>query len=267
MLVAKELEEARLLGHQSRETSWTDRMLFELKRLRDPQVVAVTSNERVTGADMDWWFVRRQSNVNFHLTIQAKILHYKQASPKLWHYEDLAHPVKAPGLQSRTLVRHARQMLRAETPVYPFYIFHNPEAVRPSAQFQWLPSGNGVTVLDGFVVASHIAHHIQTRALPIAAKRHVVLSPMMESLHYLLCSGLNDVPDPEVVKDRVEEHYRRIGRELELPYMVRRVKPALGKQLPSSIRSIVSRSGGDDRVRDDLPDDEVPRDTIVFISG
>ena len=266
MLVAKELEEARLLGHQYRETSWTDRMLFELKRLRDPRVVTVTSNERVTGADMDWWFVRRGSSVNFCLTIQTKILHYKQADARLWHYEDIAHPTNAPGLQSRILVRYARKMQRAGTPAYPYYFFYNPEAIGSSRSFNWLPSDGGITIIDGFVAASHIAQHIGAENFPITAKRHAALQPMMASLTDLLCRSFNGVPDPEEIADRVESLRNRVGRRMELPRTVRRVKPALGKQLPSHIREIVARSARSPGSDDSPLEEAVVRNTVVFIA-
>jgi len=266
MLVAKELEEARLLGHQSRETTWTDRMLFELKRLRDPRIITVASNEPVTGADMDWWFVRRGSGVNFCLNVQAKILHYRQAKAALWHYEDIAHPAKTPGLQSRALVRHARRMHRAGTPAYPYYLFYNPESAGSPSPFRWFPSNGGVTVIDGFLVASHIAQHIGPGSFPIAEKRHAALAPMMAPLHDLFCVGPADIPDPSDVARRIDElrnPFYSTGKVTRAP---KRLKPTVGEQLPPSIRGIVERSGRDLESVDGTFHDGVVRDTVVFIS-
>ena len=242
-------------------------MLFELKRLRDPRVIAVTSNEPVTGADMDWWFVRRGSGVNFCLNVQAKILHYRQANAALWHYEDIAHPAKSPGLQSRTLLRNARRMKRAGTPAYPYYIFYNPESAGSPSPFRWFPSNGGVTVVDGFLAASHIAQRINAGNFPIEAKRHTALAPMMTSLHDLLCVGPSDIPDPQDVAHRVEELRAHIDRRMERSRTVRRVRPTLGQELPPPIRGIVERSGRGLGPGDGTPDHAIGRDTVVFIAG
>ena len=109
-VVASELEQARSLGHQSRETSWTDRMLLELKKLRDPRILVQASKESKTGADMDWHFVRHDGQRYLHLTVQAKILHYtRPRTPD--RYDDLAYPNRS-GKQSRQLTSFAHRQTR-----------------------------------------------------------------------------------------------------------------------------------------------------------
>jgi hypothetical protein len=88
--VAYELEAAKRVRHQSRETSWTDRMLLELKKLQDPRIIVQSSNERVTSADMDWIFTNFDRRRHLWLTLQAKILHYtREHAPD--RDDELAH--------------------------------------------------------------------------------------------------------------------------------------------------------------------------------
>lgn len=262
MLVAHELEEARLVDHQSRETSWTDRMLLELKRLRDPRIIAVTANEKVTGGDMDWWFVRGKTG--FCMTIQAKILHYRQQASWLWHYEDLAHSARNPGSQSRTLTGHARNESRAGRSRYPYYLFYNPSAlllpqVNPHSRLL-----SGVTVIDGYVVAHHIARNLLAKSrFPIDAKRYTVLQPWMMTLHDLLCTPFDDVPGPEKMMETVNDAWHQIRAQDPSLRRGRRLLPALTPSLPREIIRIIERGG--DR---DFPDDGVvlERDTVIFLS-
>jgi hypothetical protein len=225
MLVARELEDARILKHQFRETTWTDRMLLEINRLRDPRLLAVKSHEILTGGDMDWWFVRADGSSSFRLTVQAKILHYAQNDPQLWHYEDLAHPRGNPGLQSRTLVGNARRENRAGRSCYPFYIFYNPGAVSPLPRRMTPPAFNGVSVLDGYATTAHIGANKTARTFPISAKRYDALSPMMFSLHELLCAGEGDIPWPEDMADRAAMLWDRLKLAEQIPNAARRTRP------------------------------------------
>lgn len=262
MLVGKDLEDARLLGHQSRETSWTDRMLLELKRLRDPRIIAVTSNEPTSGGDMDWWFVRRGSNVNFCMTLQAKILHYKQSDPLLWHYEDLAHPAKSPGQQSRTLVSYARRMQRQGEPRYPYYLFYNPDSAPPPEPRWCFPPHGAITAIDGFAVAGHIAQHVSGIGFPISQKRYVVLAPLMVTLPQLLCACADDLPDPEEMVSRVDAIWKYLDDAIRASGGGRRLKPRVRQALPNEIQRIVDSGGPLDS-----RDSPIARDTVIFISG
>lgn len=262
MLVARELEEARLLDHQSRETTWTDRMLLELKRMRDPRIIAVTSNEKLTGGDMDWWFVRGRTG--FCVTIQAKILHYLQQDSLLWHYKDLVHPASAPGLQSRTLVGYARSESRAGRPRYPYYLFYNPGAALSPPFYAHHNLLAGVTAIDGYAVAYHIARNLTAAPrYPIAAKRYTTLQPLMMTLHNMLCDPFNDVPSPESMMATVDDAWRWLRTDDLIPIKSRRLRPLAIQHLPPEITRLIAgaRHG-------DFPDDDqhLLRDTIVFVS-
>lgn len=255
--------EARLVDHQSRETSWTDRMLLELKRMRDPRIIAATSKEKLTGGDMDWWFVR--GTVGFCITIQAKILHYRQQDSLLWHYEDLAHPASAPGLQSRTLVGYARSESRAGRPRYPYYLFYNPSEALSRPVLGYPKSLSGVTLIDGYAVANHIARNLTSNArFPISAKRFTTLQPCMMTLHELLCVSRDDIPDPQVMISVVDNAWRQLRASDLIPKNARRMLPATMQSLPPEIMHIIERHS--DR---DFPDDDhgLARDTIIFLSG
>lgn len=262
MLVAHELEEARLLNHQSRETSWTDRMLLELKRMRDPRIIAVTSNEKVTGGDMDWWFVR--GSVGFCMTVQAKILHYQQSNSSLWHYEDIAHPVSNPGLQSRTLVGHARSESRAGRPRYPYYLLYNPAGALQAPHFWYPDLLAGVTVIDGYAAAGHIAHNITPgQRFPIAAKRYATLHPMMMTLHELLCAPFEEIPTPNTMVETVDAAWRSLHRREQIPTGARRRRPAVIEQLPREIVRLIDGAGTLEAADDG---GGLARDTVVFLS-
>jgi len=263
LLVGNELEEARLLGHQSRETTWTDRMLLELKKLRDPRILAFASNEKVTGGDMDWWFVNPVSNASFCLTVQAKILHYLQQNPDLWHYEEIAHPRDDPGRQSRMLVDHARDHCAAGLGYYPYYIFYNPSSA-PAIPLRTAWPGEAVTLVDGFVVADHISTHITASGFPIPAKRYSALVGGMVSLPEFLCSCVAGIPSPEEIVGRINDlrDEFRFGDETDVdpdPFQAR-----VSHALPSAIRHMVERRT---RYIDHAEDIVVPRDTVVFVSG
>lgn len=261
-LVAHELEEARILDHQSRETSWTDRMLLELKRLRDPRVIAVTSNEKVTGGDMDWWFVR--GGFGFCLTVQAKILHYRQHNSALWHYEDIAHPAANPGLQSRTLTSHARRETGAGRPRYPYYIFYNPGGALPPPHPWFHKSLHGVTAMDGYAVANYIARNLSPgHGLPISAKRYTALQPMMMPLHQLLCRPFADIPGPDEMIDVIERAWADLREGDSFPGRVNRRRPASVEGLPREIRRLIDLEGRADGLDDGAG---LARDTVVFLS-
>lgn len=262
MLVARELEEARLVDHQSRETSWTDRMLLELKRMRDPRIIAATSKETLTGGDMDWWFVR--GTVGFCMTIQAKILHYRQKDSLLWHYEDLAHPALQPGFQSRTLVGHARSESRAGRPRYPYYLFYNPSEALSTPVRGYPKFLAGVTLIDGYVVASHIARNLTSSSrFPISAKRFTTLQPCMMTLHELLCAPWDDIPSPQSMIATVDNAWRQLRAGDLIPNTARRLRPTAVQSLPPEIMRVIER-GGDRDFRDD--DRGLARDTVVFLS-
>jgi hypothetical protein len=263
LLVGTELEEARLLDHQSRETTWTDRMLLELKKLRDPRILALSSNEKATGGDMDWWFVNPASNASFCLTVQAKILHYLQRNPDLWHYEEIAHPRDDPGRQSRTLVQYARDQCGAGFGYYPYYIFYNPSSA-PAIPSRTAWPGEAVTLVDGFVVADHISTHITASGLPIPAKRYSALVDRMVSLPEFLCSCVTGIPSPEEIVERINDlrDEIRFGDEADVepdPFRAR-----VSDALPFPISRMVERRT---RYTDHAEDIIVLRDTVVFVSG
>ena len=261
LLVGVELEEARQLDHQSRETSWTDRMLLELKRLRDSRIVAVTSNEKTTGGDMDWWFVNRKVGANFCLTVQAKILHYSRKDPLLWLYEELAHPAHKPGKQSQTLVSHTWRMRRKGMSNYPYYIFYNPAGAN-SLLSSCMPSGPGVTAIDGFAVAAHIRQHVALGGFPVQQKRLSTIGPMMVGLPDLLCFQPNKIPTPEEVANRVDDIWRKGLLSGAWPAATRRRRPVVESELPQAIGRLIETREGTLDPAEGL----VERDTVVFVT-
>jgi hypothetical protein len=264
-VVASELEQAKSLYHQSRETSWTDRMLLELKKLRDPRIVVQGSNERLTGADMDWHFVRRDGQRHIHLAVQAKILHYtKPRTPD--RYDDLAYP-KRSGKQSRQLVNYARKRLREGIATYPLYLFYN-----PASATNWpLLTSPGITLASGF----RIAHHLTTsfrmsrdRKVALEATEFETIEPLMFLLSDIFCCEITDVPDPDNVAfalGNIEDEMHAIT--INGP---RVPTPGASELVPQDIKFIV------DRLRDDVSasmefegGDGLPlkRPRVIFVSG
>lgn len=263
--VAAELEQARLLLHQSRETSWTDRMLLELRKLRDPRIVVQNSNERVTGADMDWHFVRYDGRRHLHLAVQAKILHYTAVRTP-HRYGELAHP-KRTGRQSRQLTNYARRQLKAGGNTFPMYLFYNPASVARWHRF----CSPGVTLASAYRIKHHLdsARKSSTdNKVPLPALEFGAVAPLMFCLHRIFCGPVGPVPDPDEVAGALSAIEAGIaGRTKRGP---RPPRPRAGEHLPEDIRHIVSRMrdgvagtslfDGDDFKRPDRP-------RVIFLGG
>lgn len=264
-LVGHELEVGRREGHQWRETSWTDRMLLELRKLRDPRIITKVSNEVVTGADMDWWFVRADGSRHICLTIQAKILHYGTANQALWAYPELRHPHGSHGRQSRVLTATAMRQTKLGVATYPLYLFYNPASARPVPSLFW-PLPCGAMLADGYWVASHLDAHRTGGVIPRSATQLSSVGPLMFGLPQLLCRPSNDIPDPDEVVAaltlRVEALKSRATDKRRAP----RRRPEAGDGVPAYIASLIdrARSGQPDRKESDA--DGPSHNTIVFVS-
>jgi hypothetical protein len=259
--VGKELAEGRQLCHQYRETTWTDRCLIELKKLRDRRIIVKASNERFTAADMDWWFVNRQTGTSFCLRLQAKILHYRAKDPALWDYNELTHPRQNPGKQSRTLIASATSA-GSQGYIYPYYLFYNPNA----GGHKSLHTG-GITVMDGFAVSDHIAKYLKTKnsaspkGISNPEKHFKVLAPSMIRLSELLCVGNNSIPYPEEIAEKVGQA-RRTFNELR-KVRLRGVSPRPSASIPAWITRLMEMQ----EVIDEPEEKRSTRDVVIFASG
>lgn len=264
--VAHEIEGARREGHQFRETTWTDRFMLELRRLRDPRILVKTSHEVVTGADMDWWFVARDGSRHLRLTVQAKILHYMARDSDLWAYPELRHPHGAQGRQSRQLIRHARSEQKAGRATYPLYLFYNPSsASRPWPLFYQSP---GITLVDGFWVAAHLEAHRSGPSIPIIPTRYSQLQDRMFGLPMVFCQSM-DVPGPDDVAEAINDANDMVwlGRDgRKRP----RTRPSPGDGTPNHIWALVQKmKHGDIDTGDEVDPDKAglwPRNTVVFVA-
>ena len=263
--VAAELEEARSLRHQSRETSWTDRMLLELRKLRDPRIIVQNSNERLTGADMDWHFVSANGRRHLHLAVQAKILHYTMVRAPL-RYGDLAYPNRT-GRQSRQLTNYARRQGRKGLNTYPLYLFYNPASVSNWATF----CSPGISLANAY----RIRHHLDTMQrrstdskVPLQATEFGVIEPLMFCLHRIFCEPSDFMPGPDDVAAALAEIDIQIGHIS--PGRQRPPIPEAGEKVPREILRIVDlmRDGMSHAAKFDSGDDgprERPR--VIFIGG
>jgi hypothetical protein len=262
-LVAAELEEARTLAHQSRETSWTDRMLLELKKLRDPRIIVQNSNERVTGADMDWHFVRHDGRRHLHLAVQAKILHY--TTTRVPHrYGELAHP-KRSGRQSRQLTNYAKRQLRAGLNTFPLYLFYNPASVWHAG---WGCSP-GITLAGAYRVRHHLdraRRGTTDNRVPLQAVEFSAARPLMFCLHATFCQPNHAIPSPDEVAKALAAVDTRIGRGT-----IRGPRPpilAAGALIPRDIELItrVMRDAPSDSAFLENPDFGSPeRPRVIFL--
>lgn len=264
ILVAGELEQARTLNYQSRETSWTDRMLLEVKKLRDPRNVVKNSNERVTGADMDWHFVRRDGRRHLHLAVQAKILHYTR--PRAPHrYEELAYPDRS-GRQSRQLTKFARTQLKQGFNTFPLYLFYN-----PASAVAWpIPCSPGITHASAYRIAHHLNVARQSSSdskVSLQALEFETVEPLMFCLHSIFCSYDETIADPDQVAQSLaiidaEKRENTIGGP-------RPPRPEAGEQVPPDIERIIGRMRDGDRAAAFKDEDEKPlmRPRVIFLSG
>ena len=265
-LVAGELEQARALRHQSRETSWTDRMLLELKKLRDPRIFVQDSNERVSGADMDWHFVSHDGQRHIQLAVQAKILHYTKVRTP-YRYDELAYP-KRSGRQSRQLTNYARRQIKNRgISTYPLYLFYNPSSVEEWPCF----CSPGITLASAY----RMAHHLNAsrkfsidNKVSLQAIEFETIEPLMFCLPSIFCSDFANIPDPDDVANAlalIDAEKRAITIDGPRPPL-----PKAGSRIPEEIGHIVGlmQERMADRLfadGDDLKSPERPR--VIFMSG
>ena len=262
-LVAGELEQARALSHQSRETSWTDRMLLELKKLRDPRIVVQNSNERVTGADMDWHFVRRDGRRHLHLAVQAKILHYTRVRAP-YRYDELAYPNHS-GRQSRQLTNFASKQSKQGFNTFPLYLFYN-----PASALAWpIPCSTGVTLASAYRIAHHlnVARRLSSdNKVSLQALEFETVEPLMFCLHSIFCSNGETIPDPDKVARSladIDAEKREITIDGPRP-----PRPEAGERVPPDIERIISRmrDGDSDAALKDGDEKPLSRPRIIFLS-
>lgn len=265
-VVEHELEGGRRERHQFRETTWTDQLLFGLRKLRDPRILVRSSNEVVTGADMDWWFVKDDFSRHIRLTVQAKILHYLASNGANWAYPELRHPHGFHGRQSRQLTQYASKESSAGTATYPIYLFYNPRLTGSPAEL-WCDHSSGVTIANGYRIARHLDRHRMKNSIPISATRLSAVGSFMSCLPSLLCAGAGSVPDPddivealgdtdEEVRGAFEPNLGRLGRP-----------PEAGDGVPYDIRALIDRMQSVKGDPEDGDDWKLTRNTVVFLGG
>jgi len=262
--VAHRLEAGRLEGHQWRETTWTDQMLYQLRSLHDPRILVKASNEAATNADMDWWFVLEDGSQHLRLVVQAKILNYEAKNPALWAYPDIRHPPKYHGRQARGLRRYANKETAAGRITYPMYLFYNPTSADMSAM-PYCPHSKGITLANGYRMVAHLEANRVDNSIPISAVRLSVLAPYMSCLPALFCQSDGGIPRPDEVLDALLGADQRLRGTAKLPPLRQRPKP--GEGVPREVSVIIERlrreaDGGDDDGKRDAP----TRNTVIFLS-
>lgn len=258
--VGSELDDAKAVFHQARETSYTDRMLLELRKLRNPRIVVQGSKEILTGADMDWIFVRWDQRRHLQLTVQAKILHYtRPRTPP--RYDELAYPPQAPGRQARTLTRYAKSQCALGRAVYPLYLFYNPASVASSS---WWPGDEGVTLANGYAISRHIERNRTGRKIANGTLDLSSIQPMTFPLPSIFCRPSHVIPEPDMVAAAINNAnaavQQRAAARTRLPIC------RADHHVPDDIADLVRRTAVLGRVEDfDSPVADRPR--ILFVSG
>lgn len=262
--VARKLEVGVTEDHQFRETTWTDEMLFQLKSLHDPRILVKASNEAVTNADMDWWFVPEDGSQHLRLVVQAKILNYERSNKSLWGYPDIRHPNKFQGRQGRRLRLYASRETAAGRVTYPMYIFYNPMSADMSPMPS-CPHSKGVTLANGYRMVAHLEASRTGNSIPIGAVRLSALAPYMSCLPFLFCRGVDGIPRPDEVLAAIDAADERLREDGELRPL--RQKPKPGEGVPRDVRTLIDRlqrKGGGDY--DAEQDGGAGRNTVVFLS-
>lgn len=256
--VGSELDDAKAVYHQARETSYTDRMFLELKKLRNPRIVVQGSNETSTGADMDWIFVRWDQRRHLQLTVQAKILHYtRPRTPP--RYDELAYPPMAPGRQARTLTRYAKAQCALGRAVYPLYLFYNPASL---ASRSWWPGDEGVTLANGYAISRHIERNRTGAKIANSALELSVTQPMTFPLPSIFCRPSHVIPEPDMVADAINAATAQQGPGERTRLPVCRADHRVPDDIANLVRRTVALGSAEDF--DTLVAD---RPRVLFISG
>lgn len=258
--VGSELDDAKAVSHQARETSYTDRMLLELKKLRNPRIVVQGSKETLTGADMDWIFVRWDQHRHLQLTVQAKILHYtRPRTPP--RYDELAYPPQTPGRQARTLTRYAKKQCVLGRAVYPLYLFYNPASLATSS---WWPGDEGVTLANGYAISRHIERNRTGAKIVNGALDLSIIQPMTFSLPSIFCRPSHVIPEPDMVAVAINKANaaldQRGAARARLPIC------RADNRVPDDIADLVRRTVALGSA-EDLDGFVTDRPRIIFISG
>jgi hypothetical protein len=254
--------------HQWRETSWTDIMLYRLRRLHVKRLRVKASNESATAADMDWWFVQTQPSQTIRLTVQSKILHYRH-SRSTWGYPDLRHPRVNHAGQSQKLRSYAASERSAGFPTYPLYLFFNPDRAFTAPTHDLSGTFSGVTVADAEVIGAYLDSKCVRGKIPRPQVRLGALAGMMRDLHHLLCAGGEaSVPTPDDVATFLRAQRAAAGEVADIPALRNLPKIEVAESIPEKVLAIMR---GKDEVSGDSDDEgeeiHPERDQVVFVSG
>lgn len=259
-IVGSELDDAKGVSHQARETSYTDRMLLEFKKLRNPRIIVQGSNEPLTGADMDWIFVRWDKRRHLQLAVQAKILHYtRPRTPP--RYDELAYPPQAPGGQARTLTRYAKKQCAAGRAVYPLYLFYNPASLAVSSVW---PGDEGVTLANGYAISRHVERNRTGPKIANGALDLSAIQPMTFSLPSIFCRPSHLIPEPDMVADAINQAsaaaQRRSDAKIGAPSC------RADGRVPDDIARLLHRTVASS-LAEDVDGAVIDRPRVLFVSG
>lgn len=199
-MIGRILQEGAENNRDVGENTCTDLLMLAFAACRNagvsswqPEIGARYSEERRTGADIEWWFVSRDDDSYLRVLVQCKRL-YTRAGPSslhrhrraaTWGYDMLHHESPAGILQAVTLANYARRPLDGFLS-WPLYAFFNRSDV-PSPVMHRVDGSEcglveGINLACGYVMEKHLLAKKSA-----FARRVTALRPWLWSLHDLFC--------------------------------------------------------------------------------
>jgi len=166
-----------------REDTITDLFVAATVPLASFNVFVDFSEERRTGADMEWWFYSMEPRGLLRIIVQAKKIHGKGANWKRLSYRELAHPDNS-GRQFDDLVAEVRS---SSVPTYLLYAFYNTERACSLANSSSGPLVEGVSLADGRDVGKIVADIVAQKSREARSLKR--LRPLFFPLTHIFCRG------------------------------------------------------------------------------
>lgn len=179
------LDRSSSVSRSFREETMTDILVGGLVAMRPFGVVVDFSDEKNTGADMEWDFVRADGSTRFSLLIQAKRLYGSGSTWSRRSYPEIFHRVggkKSGRIQSSALVSEAR----SRSATYPLYLFYTNKSVCDAAS-RARKRIDPLSFVCGSVVDSLVCDKISGSLSATKASSLKVIQPHMFPMRRLLC--------------------------------------------------------------------------------
>lgn len=267
--VASLLQRGQALKRRFREETVTDLLMNNLMVLGGGLIIVEYPDEPITGADMEWNFINRDSKEFFQVLLQAKRLSEAKPSWRAHRYKELFYRSGASKtLQVQTLCSAARSR---STSTYPAYIFYNLASTCQSAYDDQATRLEGVNLCNAYIVA-RLASLSSSKTMERRNSTVGTLYPFLFSLTDIFCPsnvrplgplafspprfsmpiilsfglgrpslGLPLPPRPDQIRERLLDQQRRVseifrddGVMIDLPMV-----PEVSTSVPSHLEYLI----------------------------